>query len=84
MRARGKHSGRIEVHPGKAAVAAAAQVYRQVWQKACEHDSIPVDSKFCVFSDDNPFVQFIRAADREYQARFLEYQSGGYVGLKIE
>jgi hypothetical protein len=29
---------------------------KELWDKACEHDSITVASKFIVFSKDNPWM----------------------------
>ena len=29
----------------------------ELWRKACEYDNIPADSKFCVFSDNNPWAR---------------------------
>jgi hypothetical protein len=29
---------------------------KELWAKACEYDNIPADSKFVVFSNDNPYV----------------------------
>ena len=53
------------------------------WRAACKHDGIPETARFAIFSDDNPFVQFVDAGARELFARIAEYQSGGYVGLTI-
>ena len=30
---------------------------KQLWDKACEYDRIPFDSKFVVFSDHNPWMK---------------------------
>jgi hypothetical protein len=78
-----KHSGRIEVKIGRQAVADAAAAYRSAWEAACKHDGIDPDSKFVVFSDDNPFVQFIDPALRHYIETRDAYQAGGYVGLNL-
>jgi hypothetical protein len=29
---------------------------KELWQKACKYDNIPVNSKFVIFSKDNPFM----------------------------
>lgn len=83
MRTITKHSGRIQVKQGRQAIIDAAHTYQAVWQSACKHDGIAPDSKFIVFSDSNPFLQFLAPAMREYQSRMAEYQAGGYVGLQI-
>ena len=83
---RSKHSGRIERHrPGSAndPLNQAAEVWRRAYAAACKHDGIAADAKFAVFSDGNPFVQFVDKAAAELFARIREYRAGGYVGLKI-
>ena len=32
------------------------RLLRALWIKACRFESIPVDSKFVVFDDDNPYL----------------------------
>ncbi len=83
MKVIGQHSGRIEVGRGLKAVQAAADAARRIWKQACEHDGIDPASSFVVFSDDNPYVKWHGLAMTEYWARIREYQSGGYVGLRI-
>jgi len=56
---------------------------QHLWVKACEHDGIPPDSKFVVFSEDNPFIPFHSKVQLELWAAIREYQAGGYVGLVI-
>jgi len=34
-----------------------AEKVREFWRKACEWEDIPLESKFVVFSDDNPYVK---------------------------
>lgn len=34
---------------------------KALWNKACELENIPTDSKFVVFSDDNPYMQAYNA-----------------------
>jgi hypothetical protein len=79
-------SGRIEPYRPRSPndpLNQAAAVWAAAWRAACKHDRIAETAKFVVFSDDNPFVQFVDAAAREMFARIAEYQSGGYVGLTI-
>ena len=83
MKTISKHTGRIEIHPGLRAIANAKFAWQQAHKSACKHDGIPENSKFSVFSVDNPFVKFVDAGYREYCARVTEYKSGGYVGLKL-
>lgn len=78
-----KHSGRIEVKQGQQAVADAAAAHRKVWESACKHDGIDPDAKFVVFSDDNPFTQFLGPALQLYQETKAAYEAGGYVGLTM-
>lgn len=80
------HSGRIEAYRPKSAndpLNQAAAVWRAAYSAACRHDKIPEDIKFAVFSDQNPFVQFVDKAAKELFARRQEYAAGGYVGLEI-
>lgn len=30
---------------------------KELWRKACRYDHIPINSKFVVFSKENPFVK---------------------------
>jgi len=83
MKTRSKHSGRIEVRPGLKAIQGMRNTWISAYKAACKHDGIPEDSKFSVFSDDNPFVPFVNKAYEEYCTMKREYQSGGYVGLTI-
>ncbi len=32
---------------------------RYLWKKACKHDGIPEDTKFAVFSNDNPYDKLL-------------------------
>jgi hypothetical protein len=57
---------------------------RCLWEKACDHDQIPHDTKFAVFSDDNPFMPFYNRALTQYQDARAQYAAGGYVGLTIK
>jgi len=65
------------------AVISARDVYHKVWLSACQYDDIPINSKFVVFSDSNPFVYYVNKAYQELISRISEYQNGGYVGLVI-
>lgn len=55
----------------------------QLWKQACEFDSIPVDSKFVVFSKDNKFAEFYNLSCLRLSEAIAQYRAGGYVGLKI-
>jgi len=83
MRTTTKHSGRIEVRPGLKAIQGMKNTWAAAYKSACKHDGIPEDSKFSVFSDDNPFVPFVDKAFQEMCAMMTEYKAGGYVGLTI-
>lgn len=57
---------------------------QQLWTTMCQHDGIPSDSSFVVFSDDNPFAPFhdkLLKEIREARATFVP--GGGYLGLRI-
>ncbi len=52
-----KHPGRWgKVHPAVFPQDLAEKV-RELWRKACEWEDIPLESRFVVFSEDNPFVK---------------------------
>ena len=55
----------------------------ELWKRCCEHENIPTDSKFVVFSDDNPFVSLYNQAVGQLQDAIVQYRAGGYVGLQI-
>jgi len=57
---------------------------KQLWDKCCEEDQIPPDSKFCVFSKDNKFAPFYNRAVIQLQEAEAAYKAGGYVGLRIK
>ncbi len=65
MKTRTKHSGRIEVKPALRAIEGMKNTWAAAYKSACKYDGIPEDSKFSVFSDDNPFVLFVDKAYRE-------------------
>jgi hypothetical protein len=83
MRTTTKHTGRIEIKPGLRAIDAVRQAWQSAFRAACRHDGIEEDSKFVVFSKDNPFVPYIDRAHQEYCNTVREYQAGGYVGLRM-
>ena len=84
MKTHSKHSGRIEVKPALRAIQGMKDTWAAAYQSACKHDNIPSNSKFTVFSDNNPFTPFVDKAYTEYCNMIAEYQTGGYVGLKME
>ena len=61
----------------------AAEVWRRAYRAACRHDGMPEDTKFAVFSKENPFRPFVDIAAGEFFARKREYDAGGYVGLEM-
>ncbi|MBI4201192.1 MAG: hypothetical protein HY531_02755 [Chloroflexi bacterium] len=69
---------------GARRIAGLAATVRQLWVKACEHDGIPPDSRFVVFSEDDPYTPYHDKAVRELQeARAAFVPGGGYVGIRI-
>ncbi len=83
MRTITKHTGRIERKSGLEYIAGLRATCKAVYQSALKHDGMPSDTKFAVFSDDNPFVPYHDKAMSELWAAMREYQAGGYVGLRI-
>ncbi len=51
------------------------QKVHSLWVKACEAEGIPVESKFVVFSDDNPYVKEYNEAVGQLQ-RFARFKTG--------
>lgn len=68
--------GRKYIAQGRATVA-------QLWRKACDHDGIPYDSQFVVFSENNPWAPWYNKAMAQYLEACRQYEAGGYVGLSI-
>jgi hypothetical protein len=56
---------------------------KAIWKRACEHDKIPPESKFVVFSVGNPSVPFYNICMSELFHARQEFADGGYVGLQI-
>lgn len=56
---------------------------RLEWARACKYDAIPLDTKFAIFSDENPHTETHRKLMSLYQRELADYQAGGYVGLQI-
>lgn len=60
-------------------------IIKQLWEKCCEYDNIPKDSKFVVFSKNNPYEYFYEKAFNEYMyAIITTVPGGGYTGLIIK
>ncbi len=56
----------------------------QLWRLACEHEGVPPESSFVVFSDDNRAAVLLDSARRMLSEARRQYAAGGYVGLRIE
>uniref|UniRef100_A0A7C2EIN5 Uncharacterized protein n=1 Tax=Ammonifex degensii TaxID=42838 RepID=A0A7C2EIN5_9THEO len=65
-------------------IASLAATALDLWRKACEYDNIPPESKFVVFSADNPYVLFYNRILTELQEARQQYAASGYVGLTIK
>ena len=76
-------SGKIEPRQARRHIAAIGATVRAAWASACKHDGIDPAASFVVFSDDNPFIPFHARAMTEYLEAVSNYQSGGYVGLRL-
>jgi len=48
---------------------------RSLWTKACQAEGIPVESKFVVFSDDNPYIKAYNEAVGQLQ-RMRQFKGG--------
>ena len=57
---------------------------REVYGSALRHDGLPADTRFAVFSDDNPFVPFYERAMGQYQEMAQACAAHGYVGLSLQ
>ena len=79
-----KHSGRIEVKPALRIIEGVRQAWLSAYKSACRHDGISEDSKFTIFSNDNPFVPFVDRAYEQYCEMKKQYNAGGYIGLTIK
>jgi len=51
------------------------QKVHSLWIKACEHEGIPIESKFVVFSDDNPYLKEYNEAVKRL-LRFAQFKTG--------
>lgn len=60
-----------------------ANTYQAAWKSACEHDDIDPVGRFVVFSNDNPYAQFIDKAREEYYRAIQDSINFGYVGLTL-
>ena len=70
---------------GESYILSLRNTVRAIWEKMCEEDSIPADSKFVVFSDETngKYGPFYNAALRQLSEARAGYSAGGYVGLRI-
>lgn len=57
---------------------------KSAYAAACKHDGIPLDTKFAVFSENNPFVPFINGGMTEYMQAKQDYFNLGYCGMTIK
>ena len=69
---------------GEGYLATLQQALRDNWKQACEHDGIPPDSSFVVFSSDNPYIEVRGRIQEHYWENLAAYKVGGYVGLRIK
>ena len=83
MRTISKHTGRIEVKPALKTLDSIRVTIRSAWVSACKYDKVDPSELFVEFSDENPYIKFYEKALIEYQRTMAEYQSGGYIGLRL-
>ena len=67
----------------KHALQTMASTVRKLWEKCCEHDGIPHDSKFVAFSPDNPYIPVHNRAVAQFMEWQQQYAAGGYVGQTL-
>ena len=78
-------AGIIESH-GKAVAATIdglLETVRSAWVACCKHDNIDPSSKFCVFSEDNPFAPYHIKAVQMLNEATQNGTAFGYEGLVI-
>ena len=68
---------------GQQYIAGLQNTVRVLWEKCCEEDGIPVDSRFVVFDDNNKYNKFYNKAVKEWMEAIAQYRAGGYVGLTM-
>lgn len=54
-----------------------------VWQKACEFDGMPPETKFAMFSKDNRYAKAYNDLMRQYREGMTECTAYGYTGMRI-
>ena len=68
---------------GQAYIEGLRSTVHQLWEKCCEEDGMPADTKFAVFSEGNKYLPFYNKALQELWEAQEQYKAGGYVGLRI-
>ena len=67
---------------GREYIAQLRGVVKQLWEKCCEEDGVPPDSKFVEFKPDNKYMQFYNNALQQLWEAEAQYRAGGYVGMR--
>ena len=70
-----ERGGKIPYLPETKSPSELEQKVKGLWAKACEWDKIPSDSKFVVFSDDNPYLKEYNEAVKQL-LRFAQFKTG--------
>ena len=70
-----ERGGKIPYLPSTKNSTQLEQEVKSLWEKACEWDKIPPESKFVVFSDDNPHLKASNDAVKKL-LRFAQFKSG--------
>jgi len=70
-----ERGGKVPYLPATKNPAELEQKVKSLWTKACEWEKIPPESKFVMFSDDNPFVKDYNEAVGKL-LRFKQFQTG--------
>lgn len=70
-----ERGGKVPYLPATKTPIELEQKVKSLWTKACEWEKIPPESKFVVFSDDNPYLKEYNEAVKQL-LRFAQFKSG--------
>jgi hypothetical protein len=57
---------------------------KSAFEAACKFDGMPPDTKFAIFSAENPFVPYINKGMEEWFQARRDYLEFGYCGMSIK
>lgn len=70
-----ERGGKVPYLPQTRVPANIEEKVKSLWKKACEAEGVPIDSKFVVFSDDNPYVREYNEAVGQLM-RYKQFKTG--------